>query len=141
MFFLFFTFFYFTFLFFHFLIFISIFLNKLCLLVWSAVIKDKYLPSISVATWLFTAPIIPKAASQTWRILNKSAHWITSWISSNLGSGHSIMLGTERILGLSPSSYLSPSLLSHLHSKCIHFLFQASVHNQPGFPDPWMNFG
>jgi hypothetical protein len=81
-------------------------------------------------TWLFTTPLIPRAASQRWRILNKSTHWIRAWINWYLGTSRSITLGTERILGLDPSSFLSLSLLAHLHNKGIHFLYQASNHNQ-----------
>jgi len=100
--------------------------------IWSSVIKDKYLPSTSVVTWLHSAPNYPRVVSQTWRNLNKSAHWIKTWISWKPGFDHSIKIGMDRILGIDSSSYLSPSLITHLHSKNIHYLFQASVHNELG---------
>jgi hypothetical protein len=45
--------------------------------IWSAIIKDKYLPFTSVASWLRAGLPPSRNASRTWRIITKSAHWIT----------------------------------------------------------------
>jgi hypothetical protein len=78
--------------------------------VWNKVIKDKYIPHCSVVTWLRSAPATTSSASQTWKNLLKSLHLITHWLSWRLGSGHSMLLGLDSILGLGSSSFLSRQL-------------------------------
>jgi hypothetical protein len=82
--------------------------------VWNKVIKDKYIPHCSVVTWLISAPTTTLFASQTWKNLLKSVHLITHWLSWRLGSGHSVLLGLDIILGLGNYSFLSHQLLTEL---------------------------
>jgi hypothetical protein len=51
--------------------------------------------------------------------------WITHWLYWKSGSGHSIILGKDCIIGLDKASYLSIQLITHLNSKNIRYLFQA----------------
>jgi hypothetical protein len=55
----------------------------------------------------------------------KSMEVITHWLAWNPGSGHSIRIGEDMILGLNTCSWLSPSLITTLKGKGIHFLYQA----------------
>jgi hypothetical protein len=92
---------------------------------WHFVIKDKYLPHVSVATWLRNVANTTRVASQIWRNLIKLVKWITHWLYWKSGSGHSIILGKDCIIGLDKASYLSIQLITHLNSKNIRYLFQA----------------
>jgi hypothetical protein len=98
------------------------------------VIKDKYLPSTTVENWLFSTPTLPRKVSQTWRSLNKSTYLIRDWINWHPGSGRSISLGSDHILGLGLASFLSPNLLAQLHNKGLFYIHHASSHNQLGTP-------
>jgi hypothetical protein len=72
--------------------------------IWHRVIKDKYLPHCSVATWLRSASHRTTVASQIWKNLLKSLHIITHWLSWKPGTGHSVLIGKDLILGLGNSS-------------------------------------
>jgi ribonuclease HI len=100
--------------------------------IWSSVIKDKYFPYTSVASWLRTGSTLTRATSHTWRNLVKSAHWIQNWLCWMPGSGHSIVIGKDSITGLRSTSILSLPLIEHLNTKNIHFLYQAMIHNAHG---------
>jgi hypothetical protein len=68
--------------------------------IWHQVIKDKYLPYTSVATWLRSTTVIQPLASQIWKNLLKSLPLITHWLSWNPGNGHSVLIGLDKIWAL-----------------------------------------
>jgi hypothetical protein len=49
--------------------------------IWHCVIKDKYLPYTSVATWLRSTQVFQPVASHFWKSLMKSLPLITHWLS------------------------------------------------------------
>jgi hypothetical protein len=100
--------------------------------IWHRVIKDKYLPYSSVFTWLRSTTQRTTNASQTWRNLVKSINVITHWLSWSPGSGHSVIIGKDKILGLGNFSLLSQELLASLKWRNIYFLFQARGSIRPG---------
>jgi hypothetical protein len=103
------------------------------------VIKDKYLPYVSVTTWLRSTTFQPSTASQTWKNLLKFVHLLTNWLSWSLGSGHHVQLGRDRILGMGNSSFLSQNLLSILKQKNITLLYQARGPTRPdSFSSQWI---
>jgi hypothetical protein len=81
--------------------------------IWQQVIKDKYLPYFSVATWLRSTSPLQPAASQIWKNLLKSLPLITRWISWKPGNGSSILIGLDKILGINNSSLLSQNFEGH----------------------------
>jgi hypothetical protein len=97
------------------------------------VIKDKYLPYTSIATWLRSTMVIQPSTSQIWKNLLKSLPIITHWLSWNLGNGHSMLIGQDNIMGIDDSSLLSQDLLVALKNKNIRYLFQARAHTSMGF--------
>jgi hypothetical protein len=101
--------------------------------IWHRVIKDKYLPYVSVTTWLRSTTFQLTSASHTWKNLLKYVHLLTNWLSWSPGLGHSVQLGRDRILGLGNSSYLSQNLLFILKQKNITLLYQARGINWSGF--------
>jgi hypothetical protein len=101
--------------------------------IWHRVIKDKYLPYISVSTWFRSTTTKQPLASQTWKNLLKSLPLITHWLSWNPGNGHSVLIGQDKILGIGNSSLLSQDLLLALKNKNIRYLYQASAQNSKGF--------
>jgi hypothetical protein len=101
--------------------------------IWHQVIKDKYLPYSSVATWLRTTSPLQPAASQIWKNLMKSLPLITHWISWKPGNGYSILIGLDKILGIGNSSLLSSELLLALKEKNIRYLYQAIAQSSLGF--------
>jgi hypothetical protein len=84
---------------------------------WHKVLLDKYLPSISVVAWLRSTSKQSHNVSIFWRSLVKSVEVITQWLAWNPGSGHSIRIGEDMILGLNTGSWLSPSLITTLKRK------------------------
>jgi hypothetical protein len=91
---------------------------------WHRVLKDKYLISPSVVAWLRRSTVSSHKVSNTWRSLLKSLHVVTQWIAWKPGSGLSIRLGVDTILGLGKESLLSPGLISSLKRRGYHFLYQ-----------------
>jgi hypothetical protein len=75
--------------------------------IWHRVIKDKYLPYTSVATWLRSALVTQPLASQFWKRLMKSLPLITHWLSWKPGGGDAILIGLDKILGIGTNSFLS----------------------------------
>jgi hypothetical protein len=67
--------------------------------------------------------------SQTFfRNLSLLLHWI-AW---NPGSGHSIIIGKDRILGMGIKAFLSAELLQTLNQNSVHYLSQANKDLRPG---------
>jgi len=91
--------------------------------IWNRVIKDKYLPQFSVATWLRFTSHRMTDASQIWKILLKSLHIITHWLSWKPGTGHSVLIGNDLILGLGNYSLLSKEILFSLNKINVRYLF------------------
>jgi hypothetical protein len=71
-------------------------------------------------------------ASQTWRNLLKSLHLVLHWLCWSPGSGHSILLGKDMILGLGKASIFTQELVASLNQRNIHYLYQASRVLRPG---------
>jgi hypothetical protein len=106
--------------------------------IWHQVIKDKYLPYNSVATWLRSTTVIQPSAFADLEKLLKSLPLITHWLSWNPGNGHSVLIGLDKILGIDDSSLLSQDLLVALKNKNIRYLFQARAQSSLGFiTDQW----
>jgi hypothetical protein len=82
----------------------------------------------------------PRSASNLWKNLNKSTRWIHSFLGWNPGSGHSILLGKDQIVGMEQHSFLSPQLIHFLNSKNIYYLFHVSVIHRVGYPlNKWIS--
>jgi hypothetical protein len=87
--------------------------------IWHSVILDKYLSQYTVKSWLLAETNNSSAASHFWRNLLKAKHLITSYLCWRPGSGHTIILGQDSILGMDESTTLStdvihPPLKKHL---------------------------
>jgi hypothetical protein len=93
---------------------------------WHRVILDKYLRSFSVAGWLRTVTVPSTRGSQVWKYLLKSVHILLHWIAWYPGSGDSILVGRDYILGMGVKSILSDELIHALNLKGVYYLFQAS---------------
>jgi hypothetical protein len=101
--------------------------------IWKKVIKDKYLPFYSVATWLRSTSPLQPVASQIWKNLMRFLPIITRWISWKPGNGTSILIGLDKIMGIDNSSLLSLELRGVLKACNITFLYQASAQASLGF--------
>jgi hypothetical protein len=99
---------------------------------WHRVLKDKYLNTSSVVAWLRCSPVKPHDSSITWHSLLNSLHVVTHWMAWKWGSGISIRLGEDVILGLGNQSFLSTGLIASLRQRGIHFLYQAKGSGRPG---------
>jgi hypothetical protein len=93
--------------------------------IWHKVIKDKYLPFTTVINWFRSTSFQQTMASRIWNSLLKSVHLITNWLSWIPGSGHHVVLGRDKILGMGDRSFLSHTLISLLRQKNILLLSQA----------------
>jgi hypothetical protein len=93
--------------------------------VWHNVIKDKYLPYISVATWFRSVSRSQGSASPIWKNLLKALPIIDHWLCWRPGSGLAIQVGRDCILGLGRQSILSSDLIYALKQQGITFLYQA----------------
>jgi hypothetical protein len=108
--------------------------------IWQKVIKDKYLPFTTVKNWLRSATFHQPSTSKIWNSLLKSVHLITNWLSWNPGSGHHVVLGRDRILGMGDLSFLSQSLIDTLRQKQITVLAQAwRQHEHDSFLTSWVS--
>jgi hypothetical protein len=94
--------------------------------IWKRVIKDKYFPHGSVLSWLRSTTSVTSYGSQTWKNLLNTLPVILQWLAWNPGSGHSILVGKDAILGMGQDSILSQELVHSLNKKNIHLLYQAS---------------
>jgi hypothetical protein len=92
---------------------------------WQKVLKEKYLHSTTVDTWLRSDTFTQPTASKMWKGLLKSIHLINNWLSWKPGSGSLVEIGRDRVLDLGLRSLLSPNLLTILHQKQILVLAQA----------------
>jgi hypothetical protein len=99
---------------------------------WHRVIKEKYLPFVSVHRWLHTVDIYKERGSQTWTYLLKSLHLLLHWIVWSPGDGKSIVIGKDRILGMGDATLLSYELIYVINRKGLFFLFQAQTRSQVG---------
>jgi hypothetical protein len=68
----------------------------------------------------------------TWKHILKSLPIIAQWLSWSPGSGQSINIGKDMILGLGPSALLSPMLITELSQRNINLLYQASGGTRSG---------
>jgi hypothetical protein len=55
----------------------------------------------------------------------KSLDLITHWLSWCPGSGQSVLIGKDEILGLGLNSFLLHELITSLRQRNIHYLYQA----------------
>jgi hypothetical protein len=94
--------------------------------IWQSVLKDKYFPHVPVWTWLRSVEPAHPFGSQTWKNLCNTLPIILHWLAWKPGSGHSIIVGKDVILGMGQEAFLSQDLVSCLNKKGIHFLYQAS---------------
>jgi hypothetical protein len=76
--------------------------------------------------WLRSTTTVSAQGSQTWRNLLKSLHLVLHWLAWSPGSGHSIILGKDMILGMGKDSILSQELVALLNQRNVHYLYQAS---------------
>jgi hypothetical protein len=100
--------------------------------IWNKVIKDKYLPHAQVVDWLRTTSNNVSYGSQTWKNLLNSLSLILQWLAWNPGSGQSIVIGRDYILGLGKYSLLSEDLIQSLNHKRIYVLYQARCNKEQG---------
>jgi hypothetical protein len=108
--------------------------------IWHSIIKDKYLSHYTVSSWLLTDTTTTRAVSLFWKNLTKSKDWLTRGLCWQSGSGHSITLGRDRILGLGDATILPPQLIAQLHSKNIWYLYQARDRSiSASLPDRWIS--
>jgi hypothetical protein len=87
--------------------------------IWSKVIKDKYITHQSVHDWLRSTTDLSSRGSQTWKHLLKSLPILLHWIAWLPGSGSSIEIGRDAILGMGNRAMLTSRLLERLHRKGI----------------------
>jgi hypothetical protein len=92
---------------------------------WHGVLKDKYFPSTPVVAWLRCPSVRTHNVSNTWRCLLKSLEVIKQGLAWNPGSGHTIRLREDVVLGLGRKSLLSAKLLTTLKQRGIHYMYQA----------------
>lgn len=105
-----------------------------------SIIKDKYLPHLSVSSWLNTNTDIPRVTSYFWKTLLKAKFWIVRRLCWQLGSGHSIRIGCDRILGSGINSILPPQMIAHLHERNLWYLYQARDRTTASsFPERWIS--
>jgi hypothetical protein len=70
-----------------------------------------------------------EVSSSVWKNLQKAKPLLDHWLCWKVGSGTSIQVGKDHLMGLGKRSILSPGLLSVLKHRGIVFLFQ--VRNSP----------
>jgi hypothetical protein len=96
---------------------------------WNRIIKDKYIPFISVACWLRTMNVVNAKGSNTWKHLLKSLHILLHWVAWRPGTRHSILVGRDHILGMGEGAILSEEMIIAINRKGVHYLYQ--VHCEP----------
>ena len=97
--------------------------------IWQKILKDKYLPSLSVSNWFRLENSCFEVSSSIWKNLQKSKPLLDHWLCWEVGIETSIQVGRDLLMGLGRCSILSPSLQSALKHRGILFLFQ--VRNSP----------
>jgi hypothetical protein len=104
------------------------------------VIKENYLPFITVKNWLRSISFHQPSASKIWNSLLKYVPLITNLLSSKPGTGHHVALGRDIILGMGSSSFLSLPLLIVLRKKHFSVLAQVwRIHGQDSLLSTWIN--
>jgi hypothetical protein len=110
--------------------------------IWNHIIKDKYMGSRSLLTWLRKPSILQNWASPFWKGMVGSSQVILHWLRWKPGTGIDIRLGSDMILGLGDRSILSPPLKTRLAD--VDYLSLAQV-NVPSdllpIPDSWLDSG
>jgi hypothetical protein len=94
--------------------------------IWKNILKDKYFPHTSVLTWLRSVDLKHPFGSQTWKNLRNTLPIIIHWMAWKSGSGVSIQVGKDVIIGLGQEAILSRELITSLNQKHIFLLYQAS---------------
>jgi hypothetical protein len=94
--------------------------------IWHRVIKDKYYPHVPVVSWLRSAVGYTSYGSQSWKNILNTLPIILHWLAWKLGSGHSIIIGRDAILGMGQTSFFLWIWYYELNRKHIYFLYQAS---------------
>jgi hypothetical protein len=74
---------------------------------WKRVIKEKYILHGSVLSWLQSAEAFSSFGSQSWKNTCNTLPMILHWMAWNPGSGHSILVGRDAILGMAQDYFLS----------------------------------
>lgn len=67
---------------------------------WNRVIKYKYMPFVSTASWIRTMDITKEKGSKVWKYLLNSLHLLLHWLAWSPRNGHSILIGKDYILGI-----------------------------------------
>jgi hypothetical protein len=93
--------------------------------IWHRVIIDKYLCNLTVTDWIRLRSLQQSGVSKIWGGFLKVVYLILHGLSWNLGSGHLIDLGKDRILGMGDRSFLSINLMDALKDQNILTLAQA----------------
>jgi hypothetical protein len=92
--------------------------------IWQKVLKDKYLPYVSVSMWFRLEHRSQGEASPVWRNLLKSLPLLHHWLCWKSGNGETIQTGRDQIMGMGQNSFLSKSLMTTLKDRGITFLYQ-----------------
>jgi hypothetical protein len=93
--------------------------------IWKKVLKDKYLPYVSVSMWFRLELRSQGETSPVWRNLLKSLPLLDHWLCWKSGNGETIQAGRDQIMGMGNNSFLSQALLTALKDRGITFLYQA----------------
>jgi hypothetical protein len=80
--------------------------------IWKKVIKDKYLPYVSVSRWFRLETRSQGDSSPVWRNLLKSKPLLDHWLCWKTGNGCSYTGGRDQLMGLGINSFLSDALLN-----------------------------
>jgi hypothetical protein len=104
------------------------------------VTKDKYFPHEQVHSWLRSTSTRATYGSQTWKNLINSLSLVLQWLAWNPGTGQSIVIGRDVILGMGKDSLLSNELVEWLNHKNVYLLYQASCDQVQGsLGSNWLN--
>jgi hypothetical protein len=100
---------------------------------------DKYLGNASVINWFQRPSHKQSVASRIWNSLTNNCFVVLHWLRWCPGSGLSVSLGRDRILGMANRSILLESILSDLQGKHLavlaHVVDRSREHT---FPESWL---
>jgi hypothetical protein len=106
--------------------------------IWNIILLGKYLGNSSIFAWLRKSSHQQQRASSFWNGMTRNIFVILHWLRWIPGSGNSISIGRELIIGLENRSLLSESLRLHLSNNHITSLAQArDTDNIFSFPGRW----
>jgi hypothetical protein len=91
---------------------------------WHRILKDKYLPFFCSSLVSF-GKCCGGQRFQNLETSSESLHIILHWLAWRPGSGHSILIGRDHIIGMGEEAILSDELISAINRKGIYYLFQA----------------